>query len=142
MPVSLVLLKLFDSRKLLCVFVTGAAISLAVALFGPTQFAIIAFPMCGFFASIMWSIVISLGLNSIPKHHGSLAGILCTGIIGGAFMPWFIGLVADVTGLKAAMLLVYVTLAYLFSIGIWAKPLVNNAKMSLSQLFKTNKEVN
>ena len=123
---GLLLLKLFDSRKLLCVFVIGAAISLLAALFGPLQVALYAFPMCGFFASIMWSIVISLGLNSIPRHHGSLAGILCTGIIGGAFMPWFIGLIADYTGLKLAMCLVFVTLAYLFSIGVWAKPLVNN----------------
>ncbi len=123
---GLLLLKLADSRKLLCIFVVCLAISFAAGLFGPTNVAIYAFPMCGFFASIMWSVVISLGLNSIPKHHGSLAGILCTGIIGGACMPWFIGLVADFTGLKTAMLLVYVTLAYLFSIGIWAKPLVNN----------------
>lgn len=120
------LLKLFDSRKLLCAFVIGAAVCLALSLFGPLKVAVITFPMCGFFASIMWSVVISLGLNSIPKHHGSLAGILCTGIIGGAFMPWIIGLLADVTGLKTAMLLVFATLAYLFSIGIWARPLVNN----------------
>jgi len=123
---GLVLLKLFDSRKLLCAFVIGAAICLALSLFGPLKVAVITFPMCGFFASIMWSVVISLGLNSIPKHHGSLAGILCTGIIGGAFMPWIIGLIADVTGLKTAMMLVFATLAYLFSIGVWARPLVNN----------------
>lgn len=123
------LLKLFDSRKLLCTFVIGAAVCLALSLFGPLNVAMITFPMCGFFASIMWSVVISLGLNSIPKHHGSLAGILCTGIIGGAFMPWIIGLIADVTGLKIAMLLIFGTLAYLFSIGIWARPLVNNKTM-------------
>lgn len=127
---GLALLKLYDSRKLLCLFVIGVGISLATALFGPLNAAIYAFPACGFFASIMWSVVISLGLNSIPKHHGSLAGILCTGIIGGACMPWFIGLIADVTGLKTAMLLVFVTLAYLFSIGIWARPLVNNKTIS------------
>ncbi|HVX52415.1 MAG TPA: MFS transporter, partial [Chitinophagaceae bacterium] len=124
--IGLLLLKLFDSRKLLCVFAVLLGISFGTALFGSTTVAIYAFPACGFFASIMWSVVISLGLNSIPRHHGSLAGILCTGIIGGAFMPWFIGLVADFTGLRIAMLLVYVTLGYLFSIGLWAKPLVNN----------------
>jgi fucose permease len=139
---GLALLKMFDSRKLLCVFVVCAAVSLATALFGSTEVAKIAFPMCGFFASIMWSVVISLGLNSIPKHHGSLAGILCTGIIGGAFMPWFIGLIADYTGLKTAMCLVFLTLAYLFSIGMWAKPLVNNAVGSkwLSNLFSAKKQ--
>jgi len=132
---GLALLKLFDSRKLLRVFVIGAAISLTAALFGSVNVSIIAFPLCGFFASIMWSIVISLGLNSVPNNHGSFAGILCTGIIGGAFIPLLIGFVAGYTGLKAAMFINYITLGYLFSMGIWAKPLVNNA-VSLRELFK------
>ncbi len=129
---GLVLLKLFDSRKILCVFVTGAAISLSFALFGPANIAMIAFPLCGFFASVMWSIVISLGLNSVASHHGTLAGILCTGIVGGAVVPLIIGALAHWLGLRGAMFLIYLTLGYLFSIGIWAKPLVNNAVIKKS----------
>lgn len=132
---GLLLLKLFDSRKLLCVFVLGAAVSLTAALFGPANVAILAFPMCGFFASVMWSIVISLGLNSVATNHGSLAGILCTGIVGGAVVPLIIGGLSDITGLKAAMFIIYLTLGYLFSMGIWAKPLVNNS-VGLKELFK------
>jgi len=74
----------------------------------------------------MWSIVISLGLNSVSTHHGTLAGILCTGIIGGAVIPLVIGALSDWIGLKAAMFLLYITLGYLFSMGLWARPLVNN----------------
>ncbi|MES1216199.1 MAG: MFS transporter [Bacteroidota bacterium] len=124
---GLVLLKIFDSRKILCLFVAGAMISLTIGLFGSTGAALIAFPMCGFFASVMWSIVISLGLNSVANHHGTLAGILCTGIVGGAVIPLVIGGLSDWLGLRAAMFLIYITLGYLFSMGIWAKPLVNNA---------------
>jgi fucose permease len=124
---GLVLLKIFDSRKVLQLFVAGAIVSLTAGLFGSAQVAVVAFPLCGFFASVMWSIVISLGLNSVPNHHGSFAGILCTGIVGGAVVPLLIGGLSDFVGLKAAMFLLYLTLAYLFSMGIWAKPLVNNA---------------
>ena len=135
---GLVLLKLFDSRKVLQLFVTGAIISLTAALFGSAGVAVIAFPLCGFFASVMWSVVISLALNSVAKHHGSFAGILCTGIMGGAVVPLVIGMLSDSIGLRAAMFLLYITLGYLFSMGIWAKPLVNNAvsKTPLSDLFK------
>ncbi|HEY6975830.1 MAG TPA: sugar MFS transporter [Chitinophagaceae bacterium] len=134
------LLKLFDSRKILCVFVTGAALSLSFALFGPAKVAVIAFPLCGFFASVMWSIVISLGLNSVANHHGTLAGILCTGIVGGAVVPLIIGALSHWLGLRGAMFLIYITLGYLFSMGIWAKPLVNNAvSKSLRDIFKTKK---
>jgi len=123
---GLVLLKIADSRKVLCIFVAGAAISLGIALYGSTNAALIAFPLCGFFASVMWSIVISLGLNSVSTHHGTLAGILCTGIVGGAVIPLIIGALSDWIGLKAAMFLLYITLGYLFSMGLWARPLINN----------------
>ncbi|MES1222252.1 MAG: MFS transporter, partial [Bacteroidota bacterium] len=109
---GLVLLKLYDSRRILMFFTAGAMISLTVALTGTAGMAIIAFPLCGFFASVMWSIVISLGLNSVANNHGTFAGILCTGIVGGAVVPLVIGSLSDRIGLKAAMLLIYVTLAY------------------------------
>ena len=135
---GLVLLKLFDSRKILMAFTAGAMISLTVALIGSANAAVIAFPLCGFFASVMWSIVISLGLNSVSTHHGTLAGILCTGIVGGAIVPLVIGGLSDFIGLRSAMFLIYITLGYLFSMGLWAKPLINNAvsKFSFTDIFK------
>ncbi len=69
----------------------------------------------------------AVGLNSVPRHHGTFSGILCTGIAGGAVVPLIIGGIAEVTGLRWAMLTLFVTLGYVLSVGIWAKPLVNNA---------------
>jgi fucose permease len=120
------LLKLFDSRKILRIAVIFAVIFLATALYGPGNIALIAFPMVGFSLSVMWSIVFSLALNSVDSHHGSFAGILCTAIIGGAVIQLFIGWLGDTFGLRVGMSFVFVTLAYLFSIGVWAKPLIAN----------------
>jgi len=134
---ALVLLKLFDSRWVLVSFSGGAIVSLAVALFGPTSVALYAFPLTGFFASVMWSIIISLALNSVPSNHGTLAGILCTGIVGGAVVPLIIGGLAELAGLRYAMLFLFLTLGYVFSIGIWARPLIKNETVkSLRELFK------
>ena len=73
-----------------------------------------------------------LALNSITLHHGSFAGILCTGIVGGGLASPIIGAIADFTGsLRAGMILVYLTLAYIFAIGFWARPLVRNQTFSL-----------
>ncbi|HEX5171701.1 MAG TPA: MFS transporter [Cyclobacteriaceae bacterium] len=124
---GLLLLKLFDSRKLLVVFATGALTVLLLALFGSAGVALWAFPACGFFLSIMWSVVFSLGMNSLPSHHGTFSGILCTGIVGGAVVPLIIGGVAEVVGLRLAMLVILMTLGYILSIGLWARPLVNNS---------------
>ena len=124
---GLVLLKFFDSRKVLIFFTAGAMIALLAALFGTAQIAIISFPLTGFFASVMWSIIFSLALNSVSKHHGTFSGILCTGIAGGAVVPLLVGGIAELVGLKLAMFFLFITLGYVLSIGIWAKPLVTNA---------------
>jgi fucose permease len=75
----------------------------------------------------MWSIIFSLALNSIDKHHGSFSGILCTGIIGGAIVPLIIGKLGDAIGLRYGMMFLYITLGYILSVGLWAKPLITNA---------------
>jgi fucose permease len=125
--VGLLLLRLFDSRKVLAVFAIGGIAALAVALFGNAGMSAIAFPLTGFFLSIMWSVVFSLGMNSLPRHHGTFSGILCTGIVGGAVVPLVIGGLAELIELKLAMTIMFLTLSYIFSIGLWAKPLINNA---------------
>src|SRR4029079_2204470 len=83
---GLLLLKLFDSRRVLVGFAVAAIATLSAALFGPAQLSYYSFMTLGFCLSVMWSVVFSLALNSVPQHHGSFSGILCTGIVGGAFV--------------------------------------------------------
>ena len=129
---GLVLLKLLDSRLVLKVFSSGAFISLTAALWGNAQTALIAFPLVGFFLSVMWSVIFSLALNSLAEHHGSFAGILCTGIVGGGLATPIIGFISDLSGdLRTGMIVVYITLIYIFAIGFWAKPVVNNKTIKL-----------
>ncbi|MGZ3723681.1 MAG: MFS transporter, partial [Bdellovibrionales bacterium] len=103
-----------------------ALISVTVAIFGSPASALYAFPACGFALSVMWSIVFSLALNSVPKNHGTFSGILCTGIIGGALFPLLIGSLGDKLGLRWGLCTVYIPLLYIASMGLWAKPLIQN----------------
>jgi FHS family L-fucose permease-like MFS transporter len=134
--IGLVLLKLFDSRKILSGAVVLSAMFLSVALFGSGKAALIAFPMVGFSLSVMWSIVFSLALNSVESHHGSFAGILCTAIIGGAIVQLIIGWLGDMLGLRTGMFFIYLTLGYLFSIGVWAKPIIVNKTIHVRKKIK------
>ncbi len=127
---GLVLLKLVDSRKVLIGFAAAGLVALSLALFGPGPVARWAFPAVGFAASVMWSIIFSLALNSVDRHHGSLSGILCTGVVGGAVVPVVIGWLGDRFGLRAGMLVLYLTLAYILAIGFWARPLVANETLA------------
>jgi fucose permease len=134
---GLLLLKIFDSRYVLVGAVICAIISLALALAGSLGVALICFPLTGLFLSVMWSIIVSLGLNSIDRYHGTFAGILCTAIAGGAVVPLMIGGLAEWTGLRTSMTLIFLALGYILSIGIWAKPMVTNATIkNWSELFK------
>ena len=134
---GLFLLKAFDSRSVLIAFAFGAIVTLGFALFGSAGISVIAFPITGFFLSIMWSVVFSLGMNSVPHHHGTFSGILCTGIVGGAVVPLIIGGIAELTGLRMAMITLFITLGYILGVGIWANPLINNATIkNWSELFR------
>ncbi|MCW5963889.1 MAG: MFS transporter [Bryobacterales bacterium] len=128
---GLAALKIFDSRKVLIGFSLAAMASLTVGLVAPAEIARWALPMVGFFASVMWSVIISLALNSVAEHHGSFAGILCTGILGGAVIPVIVGAISDEFGsLRVGMCFLYLTFGYVLGIGFWAKPLVNNETIS------------
>jgi fucose permease len=134
---GLLMLKFIDSRKVLIWFSIAAMLSLTLGLFSTGPVALIAFPMVGFFASVMWSIIISLALNSVSSHHGSFTGILVTGIAGGALIPLVVGWIGDMAGLRTGMIFLYITLGYILSVGFWAKPLINNQTVGRAKDLKS-----
>ncbi|MEK7406059.1 MAG: MFS transporter [Acidobacteriota bacterium] len=124
--VGMLLLKLFDSRRVLVGGALGAMVSLTAALFGRRQVALVAFPMVGLFASVIWPVTVSLALNSVSKEHGAFSGILCTGIAGGALVPLVIGGIGDDLGLRAGMTVLYATFGWSLIMGFWARPIIVN----------------
>lgn len=130
---GIVLLKLLDSKIVLVMFTTAAIISLSCALFSTGPVALVAFPLVGFFAAVMYPVIFSLALNSLKEHHGTFSGILVTAIIGGAIVPLIIGGLGDLFGLRYGMLFLYITLGYILSIGIWAKPLIKNVTIDFKR---------
>jgi len=49
-------------------------------------------------------------------------------------VSWLVGAIGDQLGLRAGMTLLFLTLGYIFSIGLWAKPLVDNATVTPREL--------
>ena len=130
---GLILLKLIDSKIVLRLFTAITIVCLIAALFGGKDISLYAFQASGFFMSVMYPIIISLALNSVSKHHGSFAGVLMSGIMGGAVLQLLIGMVSDLSSLKTGMLLVFLALGYIFSISIWAKPIIKNKTINLKK---------
>jgi MFS transporter, FHS family, L-fucose permease len=133
---GLVLLRLLDSRVVLAMFSIAAVLCVALALVGSVHLAAWAFPAAGFFLSVMFSVIFSLALNSVPCHHGAFSGILCTGILGGALVPLLVGVLGDWLGLRLALTVLFLTLGYILSISIWARPLIPNETVTLRRLLR------
>jgi FHS family L-fucose permease-like MFS transporter len=124
---GMALLKVLDSKMVLRIFTSVAVVILLFTLFGNAKVALFGFPALGFCLSVMYAIIFSLALNSVSKFHGSFAGILCTGIAGGAIISLLIGKLKDVIGLQWGMMVLFIPLIYILSISLWAKPIVQNA---------------
>jgi FHS family L-fucose permease-like MFS transporter len=77
---------------LLCLFVTQSAGH-------PAAVAALAL---GFFNSVMFPTIFTLTLLRSKASTASVSGLLCTAIVGGAFVPPLVGLVADKVSLSAA----------------------------------------
>jgi len=130
---GLLLLKFIDSRKILIFSTLITIVCLVAAVLGSSEMALIGFPMIGFFISVMYSIIFSLALNSVKEHHGSLSGILCSGIAGGAVFPFIVGGIGEITNLRVGMLFLLIPLVFIFTIGFLSKPLVNNQTINFSK---------
>jgi fucose permease len=126
---GMILLKVMDGKIVLRIFTISAIVLLPCTLLGNAKFALFGFPALGFCLSVMYAIIFSLALNSISKFHGSFAGILCTGIAGGAIISLLVGKLKDLIGLQAGMLVLLFPLIYILGISYWAKPLVKNARI-------------
>ncbi len=125
---GLVLLKIKESQWVLKVFTAMTILALALGLYGSASLALWTLPMAGFFMAVMYPIIISLGLNSVQEHHGSFAGILVSGIMGGALIQVLIGFLSDQWGLQVGMSFNFLLLLYILSIAFWAKPLIENKR--------------
>ena len=124
--VSLFLVRLIDEKKLLNIYSLSSALLILFAIHGNANFSVLSFKLLGFSISGVWSVMISLGLNSVSKNHSILTGILLTGIIGGAIFPFIIASIGQLFSLKIGMHTILFGLMYLSYVGFKAKPIVSN----------------
>jgi len=59
----------------------------------------------GFFNSIMFPTIFTLGIKGLGKHTGRGSGYLCQGIVGGALIPLIQGVAADAWSLQWSFLI-------------------------------------
>jgi FHS family L-fucose permease-like MFS transporter len=96
------LLAKFEAPRLLAFFTAVAcALCLYVFTFGGVSAGFAAL-MIGLFNSIMFPVIFTLTLDRSSASEEATSGLLCTAIVGGAFLPLLVGAVADKAGYVAA----------------------------------------
>jgi len=123
---GMILLKYFESRKILFWFTIAAMISLGAAIFGNSNAAIGGFLLVGLFHSVMWPIILALGMNSVKRHHGSLSGLLFAASTGGAFGVIMVGKLGDLFSLRWGFLFLMICYTLVASVYFWSKPNTDN----------------
>jgi FHS family L-fucose permease-like MFS transporter len=98
------LLAKFEAPRLLA-FVTASACALClyVFAFGGVSAGFVALGI-GLFNSIMFPVIFTITLDCSSAGEEATSGLLCTAIVGGAFVPLLVGVVADRAGYIAAFL--------------------------------------
>lgn len=71
----------------------------------------------GLFNSIMFPTIFTLAIRGVGDLKPRASGLLCTAIVGGAFIPPLYGLLTDNIGFKTALLLVAICYVYILWYG-------------------------
>jgi len=111
----------FGSRRILRVYSFLALGFLLFADCGSKNMSAVGFAACGFFTSVLITLLFSGTINSFSENQGTISGLLCTAILGGALVPPTVGWVGDNFGMHAAMLVPAVCFAYVFGLSIFGK---------------------
>jgi FHS family L-fucose permease-like MFS transporter len=108
------LTKVYPAQKVLSIFAVGAILLLIISMSTNGLFAMWAILAVGLTNSIMFPTIFSLAIEGLGDLKPQGSGILCTAIVGGAFVPPLYGLLTDMSGFKIAFILVIVCYAYIF----------------------------
>lgn len=119
--VSGAVLNTFGSRRILRLYSFMAVVSLLAAVFGSQTITAVGFVACGFFTSVLITLIMSGTINTFAENHGTISGLLCTAIMGGALLPPLVGLVGDHYGMRVAMMVPALSFAYVFLLALFGR---------------------
>ncbi len=106
------------------IFVICSSLCVAVllaALLAPSRAALVLFALTGLFTCASFTLIFSGVIQSFDANHGTISGILCTAIIGGAIVGGLVGVVGDAWGMRAGMVLNLLAFLYVFLLAVWGR---------------------
>jgi MFS transporter, FHS family, L-fucose permease len=109
------------ARSMLKLYALGALGALLLATFGSVKLAVIGFAACGFFTSVLITLLFSGAIHTFTQSRGAISGLLVAASIGGAVIPPIVGLTADHFGLRIAMIVPALCFTYVVAVSFAGK---------------------
>ena len=117
-----VVLRYLPPRRVLAAnaFIAAALVCLSMATNG--NVAMVSILAIGFFNSIMFPTIFTLGIEGLGPLTGEGSGMLNTAIVGGAIIPWVQGMIADRIGIHHAFILPAICYLYIVFFALKGTP--------------------
>lgn len=116
-----------QSGKLLGIFGFAASALLIVSMSTSGNVAIWTMVLCGFFNSIMFPNIFTLGIAGLGPMTSKGSGLIMTAIVGGAIIPALLGAAADRWGIQHAFVIPLFCYLYIAWYGLWGSKPVKTA---------------
>jgi FHS family L-fucose permease-like MFS transporter len=104
--------------KLLGIFGITAAILITISMFTSGSVAIGTLVLCGFFNSVMFPNIFTLGIAGLGPMTSKGSGLIMTAVVGGAVIPLAIGALADKVGIQHSFLIPIICYLYIAYYGL------------------------
>ena len=111
------LMQFFSPNKMLCWAALVAIFMVLVSMVSDGFLSLWSILGVGLFNSIMFPTIFSIALEDLEEFKAQGSGILCTAIVGGAFIPPLFGFLTDHIGFKIAFILLLVCYLYIWFYG-------------------------
>lgn len=107
----------FNPGKIIAIFASSALTLLLISMNSNGLLAMWSILGVGLFNSIMFPTIFTLALGGINDLKPKGSGLLCTAIVGGAFVPPIFGHFIDLFGFKLALIVIMSCYAYILYFG-------------------------
>jgi MFS transporter, FHS family, L-fucose permease len=104
--------------KLLGIFGLAAAVLIAISMFTSGEVAIATLVLCGFFNSVMFPNIFTLGIAGLGPMTSKGSGLIMTAVVGGAVIPYLIGALADKVGIQHSFVIPVICYLYIAYYGL------------------------
>lgn len=113
-------LRAFPVGRVLAVYALAAISLILMSLASSGPLAGWSMVLVGFCNSLMFAAIFSIACEGLAKEAAKASGILCTAIVGGAFVPLLLGWVADIASFHFAFFVPVACYAMIALFGLWA----------------------